>query len=89
MFRKKNIGCGPGVKTAIDWFFKYEKMGIILEDDTIPCNSFFQFCDYALIKYERDNRIMMVSGTNYFGEKISSNKYFFSKFRLISFCCCY
>jgi hypothetical protein len=78
-YNKENKGCKIAVSEAITWFFKYEKMGIILEDDTLPCNSFFQFCDYALIKYERDNRIMMVSGTNYFGEKISSNKYFFSQ----------
>ena len=24
LFRKTNLGCGPGIKQAIDWFFEHE-----------------------------------------------------------------
>lgn len=78
-YNKFNKGCKIGVSDAINWFFKKEKMGIILEDDTLPCKSFFNFCDYALVKYQNDERIMMITGTNYYGENKSSNKYFFSQ----------
>ena len=45
-FRKKNFGCKLSISDAISWFFKKEKSGIILEDDLIPSNDFFKFCDY-------------------------------------------
>ena len=36
-----NLGCKMGVATAINWFFDNVKEGIILEDDTLPSNSFY------------------------------------------------
>ena len=82
-FRKKNLGCKYSISDAINWFFKNEKSGIILEDDLIPSEDFFKFCDYGLKKYERNKRIGMISGTNYIGFKDTSNKYFFSKHYII------
>jgi hypothetical protein len=78
LFREKNLGCKYGVSSAIDWFFKNEEMGIILEDDCMPNQSFFKFCQEMLIKYKDDTRIAQISGTNV--EKISKVKesYFFS-----------
>ncbi len=52
-FRKKNLGCKYAVSSAINWFFENEEEGIILEDDTLPSNSFFEFCSYFL-DYYRD-----------------------------------
>ena len=83
LIRKKNLGCKLSISGAIDWFFKFEESGIILEDDMIPSKSFFKFCDFALKKYSDCEKIMMISGTNYLGEKIISNKYFFSEHFLI------
>ncbi len=81
--REKNLGCKIAISDAINWFFKNEEYGIILEEDLLPSKKFFQFCDYALDKYKNEEKIMMVSGTNYLGENISSNKYFFSEHFLI------
>ena len=81
LFRDKNLGCKVAVSNAISWFFENEEMGIILEDDCLPMNSFFKFCSELLIKYKEDNRIMMISGTNYLldmREEISDS-YFFSR----------
>ncbi|MDH5719759.1 MAG: glycosyltransferase [Spirochaetia bacterium] len=64
LFRRKNLGCKIAVSTAIDWFFKNEEMGIILEDDCLPNQSFFRFCEELLERYTDDERIMMVCGTN-------------------------
>ena len=43
LFREENLGCKYAVSGAIDWFFDNEEMGIILEDDCLPSQSFFGF----------------------------------------------
>ncbi len=45
LFRENNFGCKYAVSGAIDWFFENEEMGIILEDDCLPSQSFFWFCE--------------------------------------------
>ncbi len=83
LLRKRNLGCKIAISEAINWFFQQEESGIILEEDLLPSKAFFQFCDYALKKYKNNNNIMMISGTNYLGENVKSNKYFFSEHFLI------
>lgn len=65
LFREENIGCGLGVSQAITWFLEQEEQGIILEDDCIPHQSFFHFCEELLERYRHDTRIMQISGTNF------------------------
>ncbi|GHT10499.1 hypothetical protein FACS189426_10800 [Bacteroidia bacterium] len=50
---------------AIDWFFKNEPEGIILESLIIPSDSFFGFCSSMLEKYRDDERIGHIAGKNY------------------------
>ena len=45
LFRDANLGCGVAVSEAINWFFSNVEEGIILEDDCLPNNSFFSFCE--------------------------------------------
>ena len=52
------------MSTAIDWFFENENEGIILEDDCLPADSFFYFCDQMLKRYRQDTRINLITGTN-------------------------
>ena len=81
LFREKNLGCKYACSGAIDWFFKNEKMGIILEDDTLPNESFFSFCEVMLNKYKDDYRIGSINGTNFQnGIKRGSGDYYFSIF---------
>ena len=79
LFRDKNLGCRVGVSSAIDWFFENEKEGIIIEDDCLPSQSFFWFCEELLERYRDDMRVMMISGHNV-KEQWKSEKYdyFFS-----------
>ncbi|WP_071467504.1 hypothetical protein [Polynucleobacter asymbioticus] len=65
LIRKKNLGCKIAVSSAIDWFFSCESEGIILEDDCLPHNDFFTYCDELLEKYRHDERIGLISGTAY------------------------
>lgn len=64
LFREENLGCRRAVSGGIDWFFDHEKEGIILEDDCLPCPSFFWFCEAMLERYRHDARIAQVSGFN-------------------------
>lgn len=79
-FSKKHLGCKHSVSNGIDWFFSNVDRGIILEDDCLPNQSFFYFCDNLLKKYSNNKKIMSISGTNYVPEHISKNNsdYFFS-----------
>ena len=79
LFRDKNLGCKLAVSSAIDWFFENEEMGIIMEDDCLPDQTFFYFCEELLNKYENDKRIMMIAGTNFlFSSHDLEESYFFS-----------
>lgn len=73
LFRDENLGCGKAVSSAIDWFFQNEEMGIILEDDCLPSDSFFNFCETALEKYKNDVNVYTISGNNFFAKKISKS----------------
>lgn len=62
---EKNQGCDPSGYLSRKWVFETVDKVIILEDDTVPSQSFFPFCKELLDKYENDDRITMISGMNY------------------------
>jgi len=81
LFRDKNLGCKIAVSSAINWFFENVEEGIILEDDCLPNQSFFWFCQELLEYYRNDTRIMHISGDNFqFGRKRGEGSYYFSKY---------
>ena len=63
-YQEKNNGCDPSEYLAQKWMFETEEMGIILEDDDVPSQSFFPFCKELLEKYKDDQRINMICGMN-------------------------
>lgn len=65
LMQDTNLGCGLGVSTAVTWFFDHEERGIILEDDVLPRASFFEFCGELLDRYEKDERVLAISGCNF------------------------
>lgn len=80
LFRNQNLGCKLAVSSAMNWFFSHEEMGIILEDDCLPNESFFWFCQELLIEYKNDDRVGMISGRNNLETYYPDNNspYFFS-----------
>ncbi len=79
LFRDENLGCGRAISSAISWFFEQVEEGIILEDDCLPGNSFFLFCETMLEKFRNDQRIMLISGGNNLETwKPEQHDYFFS-----------
>lgn len=65
LFRDTNIGCMRAVIESIDWFFDNESMGIILEDDCVPNQSFFSYASGALKKFWDDARVWHICGNNF------------------------
>ncbi|AHM61598.1 hypothetical protein D770_16720 [Flammeovirgaceae bacterium 311] len=81
LFRETNMGCALGVSGAVTWFFEHEDMGIILEDDCLPSQSFFFFCEEMLKYHYHDERIMHISGSNsQLGHKRGDATYYFSRY---------
>lgn len=84
LFRDQNLGCKYAVSSAINWFFENEEQGIILEDDCLPSQSFFWFCEELLERYKDDLRIWHISGNNFQNSVIRGTaSYYFSKFNHI------
>ena len=65
LLRDQNLGCGKAVSSGITWFFEQVDEGIILEDDTLPAISFYNFCKLLLNKYRNEQKIKMISGINF------------------------
>jgi hypothetical protein len=79
LFRDENLGCKYAVSSAIDWFFENEEQGIILEDDCLPSQHFFRYCDELLDKYKNHDQIMHIGGTNFHTNKnFGQDSYYFS-----------
>jgi hypothetical protein len=84
LFRDQNLGCGLAVSGAITWFFENVEEGIILEDDTVPDSSFFNYCKTLLEIYRDDPRIMLISGDNFQdGQWRGKASYYFSAYNHI------
>jgi hypothetical protein len=82
LFRTINLGCKRAVSSAITWFFENEEMGVILEDDCLPSQTFFPFCEELLIKYKDDTRVWHIDGTTS-QAGMEGTSYQFSKYCLI------
>jgi hypothetical protein len=78
-FSEVNLGCRVRVSSGLDWVFEQVAEAIILEDDCLPNQTFFRFCEELLIRYRDDQRIGMISGGNYqFGHRLNDDSYYFS-----------
>jgi len=85
LFREQNIGLRDGLYGALNWFFETEPYGIILEDDCVPDLSFFSFCEELLLRYQDDEQIMHIGGSN-LAERYTATKpasYMFSRFSFV------
>ena len=77
-FSKKNLGCGPGPMTALNWFFAENEMGIVLEDDAVPHPDFFHYAEELLLKYKDDVSVCAIGSMNVDARKWGDGSYYFS-----------
>jgi hypothetical protein len=83
-FSPTNVGLRKGMPQAISWFFEQEPYGIILEDDCVPSQSFFPYCEELLERYADTDSIMHISGCNFQPKtRTYPGSYYFSKFSYV------
>ncbi len=83
-FAEKNLGCKVRVSTGLNWVFEQVEEAIILEDDCLPTDSFFSYCQTLLEYYRNNEQIMHISGANFQKGIIRNNySYYFSKYNLV------
>ncbi len=78
LYQEKNYGCDPSEFLAQRWALSIVDRCIFLEDDDIPSQSFFRFCDEMLERYKDDARVSMVAGFNTEDEWASPYDYLFT-----------
>ncbi len=72
-----NLGLAKRVSSGLDLIFSNEKYAIILEDDTLPDPSFFNFCKKLLKYYENDQRVGHISGCNHYPKAFDSKSTYY------------
>lgn len=79
LYQAKNLGCGPGPAAGISWFFEYVEMGIILEDDAVPHEDFFEYASTLLEIYKDDEKVRAIGSMNVDTQKWGDGSYYFSR----------
>ncbi len=81
LFRSNNLGLKRAVGDAITWFFENVEEGIILEDDCLPHEDFFVFCDELLKHHRNDDNVAVITGNNFQNGKLRGEAtYYYSCF---------
>lgn len=85
LFRDKNLGCRLAMSQAITWFFENEEMGMIIEDDILPIDSAFSYCEELLLRFKDEKKVGMITCFNPISYKTRDLdcSYFFSKYSAI------
>jgi len=79
-FSESNLGLKDRFSTGMNFIFDHTEQAIILEDDCLPTEGFFRFCDEILEKYREEKSISMISGYNYHGITVIKDSYYFSMY---------
>lgn len=75
-----NLGCGAGPMNAIEWFFKNEESGIVMEDDCLPHPDMFAYCAELLEKYKDCGQVQFINTTLYDNRWQCEKSYGFSRY---------
>ena len=80
-YSEKNLGSRRRIISGLKLVFSTVEEAIILEDDCVPAQSFFPFCELLLERYRNDRRIMEIGGCNLqLGRSRTEASYYFSKY---------
>lgn len=81
LYSDVNLGCKERVSSGLTEVFRRVERAIILEDDCLPHEDFFQYCDSLLERYAHDTRVSVITGNNFQrGCKRGTASYYFSKY---------
>jgi len=79
-YSEQNMGCRNRISSGLDWVFSQTEQAIILEDDCVPAQSFFGFCENLLERYRGDERVMHIGGSNFLIHRSGPYSYHFSRY---------
>jgi len=81
-FAESNMGCRNRVSSGLKWAFEQVEEAIVLEDDCLPSQSFFQFCQELLTKHRHDDGVGLISGSCFLpdGYNRTFSNYFFTRY---------
>ena len=80
-FRNLNVGCSAAVLSSVDWLFRNESIGMILEDDCIPSPDFFHFVNTSMPLIKRERDVWLACGTQ-FVEGLTQARWYKSRYAL-------
>lgn len=79
-FRTSNVGIKKNISEAISWFLNEVGEGIILEDDCLPSEYFFEFAAINLEYFRNDSRIFQISGSAFQPRIRGEASFFYSRY---------
>ena len=69
LHRLQNRGLAAAIISSLDWFFEHEIAGAILEDDSLPTQSFFKWISFANKNFQSMEEVLIFSGHQFFPEE--------------------
>ena len=67
-FATENVGLKRRLPSGLDRVFAEVDRAIVLEDDCLPHETFFRFCDGLLDRYAEEERVMHIAGSQLLGD---------------------
>lgn len=81
IYAESNLGLKKRIGTGLDQVFSEVDRAIVIEDDCVPADDFFSFCDTLLERYRDDERVGAITGDNFQdGIQRGDASYYFSKY---------
>lgn len=79
-----NVGVYRNIGEGAKWVLAREETCIFLEDDNLPAETFFRYCDELLARYRDDDDVLWICGTNYLQDTsdIGSSSYYYTRLLL-------
>jgi hypothetical protein len=73
---KKNKNINLQFFDSLNYVFNKYEAAVVLEDDAIPSETFYNFCKTIINFHKKDDKVAAISGTNYLNIKISEDYYY-------------
>jgi hypothetical protein len=73
---KKNKNINLQFFDSLNYVFNKYEAAVVLEDDAIPSETFYNFCKTIINFHKKDDTVAAISGTNYLNIKISEDYYY-------------
>lgn len=80
LFSDSNLGCRQRMASGITWAFTQSERLIVLEDDCLPHDDFFPFCERLLDRYADEPAVTSIAGSNFQPGRRTPYNHYFSRY---------